>query len=184
MGFDPGFANLGVTILDVYPAPMKPAVVACQVVETKKANTKRGIRQYDDDTRRLEEILLAWTNLLATHQPDLVAGERLPSLRSAKVTRQLATVFGGIFALSRSRDLQVVLFDPEEIKWGIAQDRTASKDDVFEALKHKLQPYKDWPATKKVEHVADAGSAAYLAGQTPLAQVLLQARNHRAQTVV
>lgn len=174
LGIDPGFANVGLFGL----ALSGPHVVAelAQVITTKKSPKKRGLRQYDDETRRLVEIEDQFTQVLDTFKPDIVSAERFASLRSAATTRVIALAFGAMHALARARQLPFLIHEPEEIKWHLCQDRKASKIAVGKAIMSKFPGFKGWPSSGKAEHIADAAGAAILARQDALVAVLLRER--------
>lgn len=174
LGIDPGFANIGIFMVTV--TKTGETAVACRVVTTKPAAKKQRIHAYDDEHRRLEEIERAFLGVLDGYKPDIVATETFPSLRSASATRKIALVYGALHALARARGIPWRSYAPQEIKREITSKRSASKEEVFEALKSWFPGFTGWPSTKKVEHVADAGGAALSARHDHVVGMLLRER--------
>jgi Holliday junction resolvasome RuvABC endonuclease subunit len=174
LGIDPGFANLGLFGAHLFVLGAKPAF--CKLILTKKDKGKRHLRQYDDDTRRLEQIEQEFEATLDEFAPDIVSSERFPSLRSNQATRQLALAFAAMHALTRRRKIPFLIHEPEDLKWEMCKSRTASKEDMATAVKRLFPGFKGWPPSKKVEHVIDAAAACLRARHDPIVEVLLRAR--------
>jgi Holliday junction resolvasome RuvABC endonuclease subunit len=174
LGLDPGFANIGLFGLTLYPIGEHANFV--KVITTKKESKKRRLRQYDDETRRLEQIEREFDAVLTDFNPDIVSAEQFATLRNAGTTRQIALAYGAMHALAKRRNIHFLAFGPQEIKLEIAGKRSATKTAIFDALKKKFPAFDAWPTTKKLEHVSDAGGAALLARYDPLVGLLLRER--------
>lgn len=173
IGVDPGFANIGVMAVELLSIGAKAKFVS--PIITKPGGKKRNLRQESDDTRRLDIIRIEFSVMLDKIHPQIASFERVPRLRNATATRQCALGWACMWTLCRERNIPVLVFEPEDIKYEVCKDRGASKDDMVKALKGRFPGFKGWPETKKVEHCADAGAAALLARHDPLVEILLAA---------
>jgi crossover junction endodeoxyribonuclease RuvC len=174
LGVDPGFANIGLLATKV--TKTKRTVKLARFIGTKPAGKKRKMRDADDDTRRLEEIRVAFGRTLAEVCPNVVAMERVPRLRNPKATRQCALAWSAMYTVARERGLVVLVYDTDEVKTAVTGKKNASKESMTKCLKAMFPTFKDWPEGSKVEHVCDAGGAAICAESDPAVELLLQER--------
>lgn len=174
LGVDPGFANIGVMAIKL--TKNRRSVKRAEFIGTKPAGKKRKIRDADDDTRRLEEIRIAFRKTLAEVCPNVVAMERVPRLRNPKANRQCALAWAAMYTCAREKGLPVLVYDTDEIKETVTGKKTASKESMVTCLQALFPNFKDWPEGSKVEHVCDAGGAALCAESDPAVEMLLQAR--------
>ena len=56
----------------------------------------------------------------------------------------------------------------------LCNKKSASKEEVIQAVKHRYPSFKGWPKTKKIEHVADAVGAAVTAFKEPFVMSLMR----------
>lgn len=172
LGVDPGFANIGVMAVELLSVGAKARFV--ESIVTKKDSKKRNLRQESDDTRRLELIRVEFSCLLDRIKPQVAAFERVPRIaKNPTATRQCALGWACMWTVCRDHGLPVLVFEPEDIKYEVCKNRSASKEDMVKALKARFPGFKGWPDTKKVEHVADAGGAALLARCDPIVEVIM-----------
>lgn len=185
LGIDPGFANIGIFGMTLSMG-MK-AEFAKLILTEKHNHGSEG--QYADEMRRLDEIEVAFDAILDEFQPDLVAAERTASLRNAQATRQLAFAFGAMHHAARRRGLTVLIFNPEDIKAELTNDRKADKAKMARALIGLFPAFKGWPelgsrkrktknakitATDSVAHVVDAAGACVTARRHPIIMSLMR----------
>lgn len=175
VGLDPGFANIGVFAADFMGMGAARATRA-ELIVTRPEAKKRKMREADDDDRRLEEIQRAWEKILDEVVPDVVASERCPRLRNPKANRQCAAAYGVLRACVRARNIPFLVFDTDEIKRKATGNAQASKDEMVTELKRRFPRFKDWPDSKRVEHVADAGGAVLCGQGDSLVELLLRER--------
>lgn len=178
LGVDPGFAHIG--LMGVEHLSIGASALFARAVVTKPGAKKRGLRQPDDDTRRLEIIRAEFGAAMDETSPAVVAMERVPRIpRNPKATRQCALAWSVMWTIARERGIPVLVCEVEDIKYEVCKNRGASKDDMVKALKRRFITFDQWPDSKNVEHVADAGGAALLARSDPVVEVLLQAERGR-----
>jgi len=174
LGVDPGFANIGMMVLNLLPVGAK--ALAAHALITKPDAKKRNLRQESDDTRRLELIRVEFMAFVDKTKPHLAAFERVPRIaKNPTATRQCALGWACMWTICRERQIPVLVFEPEDIKYEVCKNRSASKTDMVKALKSRFLGFKGWPESKKVEHVADAGGAALLARYDPTFETMLAA---------
>lgn len=171
LGVDPGFANVGVMLIEHLRIGSRAEFASA--ILTKAGAKKRSLRQESDDTRRLEQIRNEFSRMLDETKPEIVAIERVPRLRNGKTTRQCALGWSVCWTMARERGLPVLVYEPEDIKYEITGDRQASKEEMVKALKGRFPTFDQWPDTKTVEHIADAGGCGILARRDPLVEALL-----------
>lgn len=174
LGLDPGFANLGVMVLH-FTAQGSMRVLHTEVITTKGATKKRRAREMDDELRRLEELRLRLRALVKEYQPDAIASEQRPQLRSQKSSALVALAFSMTFTLARENGLPFLAYTISEIKQEVCCDKQASKADIVARLKHLDPRYKKWPEGGE-DHCADAGGAAMCGARDPVIEILLRER--------
>jgi Holliday junction resolvasome RuvABC endonuclease subunit len=167
LAVDPGFASMGVAILE----KMGPEIQALAVrpLRTEKSDQKmmRNLRVADDDERRYRELWSGLSELTRQFKPHVIAMENYTPFKAVgsgawKTCRVCGLVMG--FALSR--DLTYLSFNPQDLKRRIAGQLSASKEDVQAALVQKVVGLdaliQKYPKGMH-EHLADAAGHAYLA---------------------
>lgn len=184
VGVDPGFANVGLAIVDVFP------VGGMAVVDTKLVTTKPDKKHHSDEQRRLELIEDAFREFIDGQEVLVCAIEApsaglMPGRKNAATgkkgwsvnpttVRQTSLVWGGVHGICRDRGIHCVRVELGEIKRSLTGKKGASKKDVIEAVKGKFPTYSGFPTTKKAEHVADAVGAVIVATSDPVVQVMLR----------
>jgi len=174
VGIDPGFAAIGLAAVDLLH-PAGATIRAVELLQTKPSHKKERLASSDDESRRLTEIEDVIIAFLDVHLPDVVAIEDPPWGKNAKAVRVCALMWGAAHALCRVRGLTVVNLTSQSIKKTVAGKRTASKEEVLDAIKAKY-PFDGWPTTNAVEHVADAVGAALTSRTHPVVYALVGAR--------
>jgi len=189
-GGDPGFANIGFGVVDLY-AIGGSELVGLQSVKTAKGKGK--VNQIDDELRRLHEIEDALIEFLDEHRPDVFAMEepgkclmkRPPTCRckgnkptwqtNPTLLRTSSLMWGSVSGICRVRGIYVVKYTSQEIKKSLCNKKSASKEDIQKAVKEMFPTFKDWPKAKsRIEHVADAVGAAVTAFKEPFVMSLLR----------
>ncbi len=180
VGVDPGFANVGFSILDLF------SVGGMDLVDTRLVTTKRDKKQADDEQLRLTHIEDEFRAFIDGKDIDILSIEAptagLMPGRGAKggwgvnpiTVRTSALVWGAIHGICRDRGIYCVKIGLGDIKKVLCGKKTASKQDVIDAVKDKFPTYDGWPTTKKVEHVADAVGIALLAQNDPVVTVMMR----------
>jgi len=173
LGIDPGFANIGLMVTKVYPGGRRE-VKSVHFISTLPASKKRGIRQMDDNTRRLEEIRVAFKGIVATTCPNIVAMEQVPRLRNPAANSQCALAWAAMWGHARDKGLPVLVYTVEDIKVRVTGKKQASKVNMVNGLQGIFPTFTGWPDTARVEHICDAGGAALCAESDPAVELLLQ----------
>jgi len=176
LGVDPGFANIGLMVIR-FTAEGGCAAKFALDLHTEPGGKKRGLREVEDDERRLEIIQREFTRVLAEVRPDVVAAERCPSLRNPSAQRKTALGYATMRTIARGKNLPWLTFEPNDIKQRVTGKRSATKDEMIAGLKRLFPTFRGWPTTKRVEHVADAGGAALCAERDPLVEMLVRERS-------
>ena len=125
-GFDPGLASMGYAFLEV--GPNTETVLALGVIRTQPANKKRNVRQCDDVTRRVVEIVDAVDVLLAKHPPVVaICSESFSPPRNASSAAKVAMAWGAVIGATSPPYLQA---SPQEIKIAVCGSKKASKEEI------------------------------------------------------
>ena len=184
-GGDPGFANIGFSVVDLYPIGASE-LLGIKLVTTKKSTSK--VRLIEDELRRIREIEDAFIEFLDEWRPDVFAMEepgKCLMKRPVKggppqwatnptLLRTSCLMWGSISGICRGRGIYVVQYTSQAIKKAICSSNKASKTDMEKEIKKRYPTFKGWPTTKKVEHVVDATGAAVTAFKEPFVMSLMR----------
>ena len=184
VGVDPGFANLGFCIIDLY------GIGVMDLIDTKLVVTQPDKKHYDDEQRRLILIEDAFSEFIDGRNVEVCAIEApsaglMPGKKNAATgkkgwsvnpttVRQTSLVWGGIHGLCRSRGIHCVKADLGQLKLAMCGKKGVSKQDVIDAAKKKFPSYAGWPKSKKAEHVADAVGAVMVALNDPVVTIMMR----------
>ena len=176
LGIDPGLTRCGVGV--VRGPAHRPELVAATCVTTSVALPTE---------QRLAELHRALLAVIAEHQPDVVAVERVlfsGNARTAMATGQAA----GVALLSAAElGLEVTSYSPNEVKQTVAGDGAADKDAVARMVVVQLRldaPPRPVDVTDAlavaITHLAHARGPRAAAGATP-ARARLDAATREAR---
>lgn len=119
LGVDPGITRCGVGVVD--GPSHRPRLVAAECIRT-------------DTDDRIEERLLALQrqleSLIATHQPDAVACERVLFSNNARTAMATGQAAGVALVAAARRGLSVAQYTPTDIKLAVAGHGAADKEAV------------------------------------------------------
>ena len=157
-GFDPGLAAMGYAFVKVNPHGEQ--VLSLGVIRTQPGNKKRNLRQSDDVTRRVVEIVDAVDVLLAKHPPVIaVCSESFSPPRNASSAAKVAMAWGAVIGATSPPYLQA---SPQEIKIAVCGSKKASKEEIEKNLIEKYgECVEVWDETpeKQKNHGWDALTA-------------------------
>lgn len=161
LGVDPGFASFGVAVVRLDRALEQ--VVAVQVLRTQKSSKKQNVKAADDNFHRAQEIASNLHTLVKLWQPMAIAAEAMSFPRNASAAAKVAMAWGLLVDLSVVYSLPMVQATPQEIKKILCRDKSATKEQVQEALQTRY-PDQFATFTKEVpggqwEHGFDAVGA-------------------------
>ena len=168
MGIDPGFAKLGVVVLEKSASAKKPRVVLASCIQIEKTPKKllTNLRATTDDQRRYKEIWKALDGIKEKYSPYAVGVEAYTVFQARGGNAwKTGVVFGGIIFWAYCSGLFVAPFLPMDLKKRFCNKKSASKEAVEKSL-YKLvdgleEAVNKIPKTKR-EHVADAAGHALL----------------------
>jgi crossover junction endodeoxyribonuclease RuvC len=172
VGIDPGFANLGLAAVELHQ-PAGSTLLGIKLVRTQPTAKKQRMAAADDESRRLAEIEDAMISFFDEYKPDIVAMENPPWGKNAHAVKSCALMWGAAHCLCRTRGLVLINVSAQEIKKALTGNKSASKEEVFDAVKSKHPTFTKWPTIAAVEHVADAAGAALTIRNHPLVFALL-----------
>ena len=168
LGVDPGFAAMGLAVLEKSTTgPVK--TLELRSVKTQKSSKKalRGMRIAADDQRRITELHNALAETAVKYNVHAIAYEVYQPFKAQGGNAWKASRAEGMvqcFALERQ--LLLLPFLPVDLKLAIVGKRSASKLEVQQGLYQKAENFEamiDEILKGEREHVADAAGYAYLA---------------------
>lgn len=172
VGYDPGFANMGLAAVDLH-SPAGSTLLGIKLITTSPGAKKKKLTQAADEERRLALIYDAMIGFLDEWKPEVIVSEVRPFGKSAKAVAGPAMAYAMLFAEARGRGIVMTTIPPQEIKRALTGKKQATKEDVFAEIKRQHPDFSDWPDTKKFEHVADAAGAALASRSLALVYALL-----------
>ncbi len=179
-GGDPGFANVGFGMLDLFSVGAS-TILDTRLVTTKKSKSK--CRVIEDELRRIREIEDAFIEFIDKWKPDVWAmeepGKCLMKRGGQWVTnptllRTSCLMWGSVSGVCRGRGIYVVQYTSQAIKKTICGSNKASKLDMQKEIKSRYGDYTGWTPNKKVEHEVDAVGAAITAFKEPFVMALMR----------
>jgi Holliday junction resolvasome RuvABC endonuclease subunit len=169
MGIDPGFASMGVAVLEHLPTG-EVVAVRVAVLETAKADKKvlQTIRVASDDQRRLREFWDELSHMLTLHRPAAMGVEQW-SPRTGMMGGNAWKVSAAVqlsHCVGWAHGLNPIPFLPMDIKRRFLGTKAGDKNRVGYAMLQAvdgLAPLMAPEAKGKHEHIYDAVGLAYLA---------------------
>lgn len=169
MGVDPGFASMGVAILEK-PTTGPIAVRMARVLESKKApkETLRLIRVASDDQRRLREFWVELHEIMEEYKPRALAIEQwrpFPGQMGGNAWK-VGQACQVAQCVAWQREMSQFSFLPSDIKRRFLGKQAGDKNRVGYAILQAVEglaPMLFSMAKGKHEHVYDAVGLAYLA---------------------
>lgn len=151
LGIDPGYAIVGWGVVRYERARFKPLAFSAII-------TPAGM----DFSQRLERIHAETSLLLATHQPDAVAVEKLYFKNNQKTAIDVAQARGVILLAARQAGVELYEYTPLQVKSAVTGYGKAEKPQVMEMTRRLL----GLRTVPKPDDTADALAIAICHGQT------------------
>jgi Holliday junction resolvasome RuvABC endonuclease subunit len=160
LGVDPGFASIG---LAVYELGNPDHVVAMGLITTEKSPKKQEVLASNDNLVRAMEIHREIVRVLKETEDRggkvvAICAEAMSFPRNASAASKVSLTWGVLASLSEARSIPIIQASPQAVKLKVCGSKTATKEEVEEALV-KQYPYLPdlvaLPKTKR-EHVYDA----------------------------
>lgn len=164
LGVDPGFAKLGLAVVDDFAATL----LDCAVVVTQKEKPARAqVRVSLDDSRRLGELCAAINGMLDEHHVGALAVEVFTVI-PGKMGRggsamKTGMAYGALYAIAQARGLIWLPLVPTDMKRELCGRVSASKTDVQHVVEQRIGGARSALAAlakNNREHAADAMAAA------------------------
>lgn len=159
LGVDPGFAHMGVAVVDEHRN-----VVDAFVVGTKKTSNKAR-RVTDDDVDRMNLLWLNINQAVIDHQPEAVGVETYTVFKPGQGGHGKGAGWKAVFAYAMtcsvafSYKIPVYAFRPTDLKQKVAGWTSAGKQDIEDAVRRSVggaaEALDRIPASAR-EHAADA----------------------------
>lgn len=185
MGCDPGFANIGLAVVDLFPSG-EAELLATRLVLTAPSKDKK-VKQIQDEIRRLHEIEGAFLEFADQWSPDVLAAEEPGKCLMKRVVngrqmwqtnptllRTSCLMWGAMSGICRVKQIMLMKFGSQEIKKAVCKNNKATKTQMTKAIKRRFPYYEGWAKTQKVEHEVDAVGATVAAFKAPFVVSLMQ----------
>jgi crossover junction endodeoxyribonuclease RuvC len=129
LGVDPGAGSTGYGVVDQQGGGAV-SLVECGVIRTAASQPL---------AQRLREIYLGLGEVIARHQPAIMAVEGVFYARNVHTTVILGHARGAVLLAATMRDVPVAEYSPAEIKNAVVGHGRAAKDQVQFMLQHLLR---------------------------------------------
>jgi Holliday junction resolvasome RuvABC endonuclease subunit len=169
LGIDPGFASLGVCVLEKRHGDPRVHLIHGHILKTAKKAKKKAnmeLRVAADDARRCREIWRYVNDMIETYKPTVMAIEWYAPYKASGSAWKSVLGVGLCYALAQQHNLVTFPNLPQDIKSAFSLKKGASKDEIgyavcerIDGLRERLEPI----AEKQREHLSDAAAHAYLA---------------------
>ncbi len=165
MGVDPGFANTGIVGVEFDKDLHDSRIIYKALVRTQKSAKKLNIRKNSDAQRRHSEVGMAFNRALGIIQPDVISMESVSFVRNASTMCNIGGAWYGLYYMVLGLPIHMVDYTPQELKVAATGKKTASKQDMIDAVEAQWPGQMKWDdiTKSKREHVADAAIAAWAA---------------------
>lgn len=139
IGVDPGFASIGLAVVELGPEG-KDHVVALNLLRTEKSSAKKQVLATDDNVRRAREIVLEIKSVMDRPGCNIVGicAESMSFPRNSSAAAKMAMTWGILVALVG--DKPIFQCSPQELKLRVAGSKQATKEDVKSALVSRFGP--------------------------------------------
>lgn len=181
VGVDPGFAALGLAAVDITPGVER--IIEASVIRTEKSHRKLDVRASDDNVRRATELSAGMCVFCSRFRPIALACEAQSWPRNAGSSAKVGIAWGVVAAVGYRFGIPIVQVSPQQLKHAVVGKKTASKDEVIEAIERRF-PAVSWPTpTSIIEHAADAVAAVIACSDSQAIRMAIHlARRERDQT--
>lgn len=129
---DPGFANFGWGLIDFSSeegAP--PSFVACGVLHTEKDS---ALHKPEDFVERGQKLSREFLLLFTKAKPDIVFAEAPSWVRDSTANAKLGFAWGMVGTCLGSQETPIDIVAPQQLKFRLTGDRSASKEIVRAAV--------------------------------------------------
>lgn len=149
LGMDPGFASFGFGVVQLLPEGER--IVRVDVIRTQKSAKKLNVKAADDNFRRGQAISAILHDVVKEYQPVALAAESASWPRNASSSAKLALSWGILIDLCHVYHLPMAQASPQEIKKVLCKKKSATKEDIRQALEalypHQFDAFKtEFPA--------------------------------------
>ena len=175
MGLDPGFADLGLTMVDI----LSDEILLLDSIHTKK---RQGKKIALSDSERCDEIFAQLWEPMVAHNPVAVISESISTPRNSATARQLGMFWGLVKAGAKVLSIPIHEYSPQEIRNLIGvpkglqgkQGKGAVSDTVLSAFPAAGEPLAK-ALIKERQPRVDALAAVLAFRRSPNGQFLLRA---------
>ena len=165
LGSDPGFANDGLVGIEFDTGLADSRIIYSELTRTSKESKKQRIRLEDDNRRRHGLLHAGYRKALDAINPHMVSLESVSYVRNSSVMCQIGGAWYGLYYMLLERGIWTASYLPTELKKVATGKKSASKEEIIEAVEKQWPGQIDWsrwPKSKR-EHVADSAVAAWAA---------------------
>ena len=164
IGIDCGFQHIGVAVIQ--GTVLQPTMIFGDAILTKPQHHK-DLRRSEDDVRRLNEMQDRVAAVVERLKPHVAGLESYaPFVSQSKYAWRTSMCFGLLWAVCRAARVRVYTQLPIDVKLAVCGQRTASKEDVIDAIRKNVASVDAYllkfPSGRH-EHICDAAGHAMVA---------------------
>lgn len=163
IGLDIGLAHCGVSAISArYGASgIVFELLGAGVIVTEKRAAKVTVSTTEDNLTRIRKMAEELRSWLELYQPPIVVAESMSWPRNAGALAKIGMAWGVVGTCCLRAPSQPVLIDvsPQSIKLAVCGNKSASKEDVIQAMQSKLGPMPSTIKKADLEHACDASAA-------------------------
>lgn len=132
LGVDPGFAAMGWCRFILGKTSESDKVLQLGVIRTQKSNKKANVLASNDNHRRIAEIFKLLFPLTA--EISMMTAESQSWPRNSSSSAKVGMAWGVISSLTTLLDIPLLQMSPQELKKSVCGNKSASKEEIAEAL--------------------------------------------------
>lgn len=160
MGIDPGFANVGWSIVDIDCFPFE--VVDVNLFSSVKSSKKLRVLSANDDFRRMKEMAECLFRVCEEYDVKMICAESFSAPPNARTSNLLSACWGVLASICQSKEIPMSQVSPQIIKRNLCGRMNAKDADLHIELIARYPELKaavTCVAKSKREHLFDSVGA-------------------------
>ena len=132
---DPGFAAMGVSVVELAPPGERHTVLCADVWTTEPSDKKLRVLAASDDNRRARELSRRLLDLTAQWGPRVFLVEAKSMPRNASSSCKVGQALGVLACVAEAHRVPLSDVSPGEVRRNLGLVKNASKEDVFQVVR-------------------------------------------------
>lgn len=135
IGVDPGFASIGVAVLELGRETERPILL--HVIRTKPSTKKLKMLSVEDNFWRTQAIAEQLNKILMSYEVVALGAESMSFPRNSSSSAKIGMAWGVIASLTLHYNIPVFQCSPQQLKAQMTGSKKASKEEVADALRKR-----------------------------------------------